>query len=43
MIGFVEAGMPYGDGASWTEQHGGDGKSRAGKTEENGDVGGFKM
>ena len=43
MTGFAKAGMRYGDGASSTEQHGGDGKKQRKKAEENGDVGGFKM
>ena len=43
VTGFAKAGMRYGDGASSTEQHGGDGKKQRKKAEENGDVGGFKM
>lgn len=43
MVCFAEAGMRYGDGVRSPEQHGGDGKNRGRKTEENDDVGGFKM
>ena len=36
-------GMRYGDGTAQRSSGGGYGKSRAGKTKKNGDVGGFKM